>query len=79
MKVYSYYQNINKELRFVSCTDKVLVLIHVMQIRSCCGRNRMVDLQLPMQSVPITTNIVSLNPSQVVLDTTLLLVASGCM
>jgi hypothetical protein len=79
MKVYSYYQNINKELRFVSCTDKVLVLIHVMQIRSCCGRNRMVDLQLPIQSVPITTNIVSLNPSQDVLDTTLLLVASGCM
>ena len=73
MKVYSYYQNINKELRFVSCTDyaEVLVLIHVMQKRGCCGHNRMVDLQLPMESVPITTKVVSLNPSQDVLHTTL--------
>jgi hypothetical protein len=29
------------------------------------GRNGMVDLQLPMQSVPVTTNIVSSNPAQV--------------
>ena len=28
------------------------------------GRNGMVDLQLPMQSVPFTTNFVSLNPAQ---------------
>jgi hypothetical protein len=29
------------------------------------GRDRMIlDLQLPMQSVPITTNVVSSNPTQ---------------
>ena len=29
-------------------------------------RDRMVDLQLPMQSVPITTNILSSNPAQAI-------------
>ena len=28
------------------------------------GRDRTVDLQLPMQSVPITTNVVRSNPVQ---------------
>ena len=36
------------------------------QTRGLCGRDRMVvifyQLQLPVQSVPITTNVVSLNP-----------------
>jgi hypothetical protein len=32
---------------------------------SCSGRDHMeLDLQLPMQSVPITTNVVSSNPAQ---------------
>jgi hypothetical protein len=33
-------------------------------LRGCRGRDRMVVLQLPMQSVPITTNVVSLNPTR---------------
>jgi hypothetical protein len=28
-----------------------------------CGRDHMVDIQLPMQSEPITTKVVSLNPA----------------
>ena len=34
--------------------------------RDCRGRDRMVDgLQLPMQPVPIITNVVSSNPAEV--------------
>jgi hypothetical protein len=38
---------------------------HYYHIRSRRGRDHMLlDLQLPVQSVPITTNVVSLNPAQ---------------
>ena len=33
------------------------------EMRGCRCRENM-DLQLPMQSVPITTDVVSLNPTQ---------------
>ena len=35
-----------------------------MHIRCRRGRDRMVDLHLPMQSVTITTNVVLSNPAQ---------------
>ena len=44
----------------------LFLLIANLLIRGRRSRDRMVlDLQLPMQSVPITTNAVSSNPSQV--------------
>ena len=41
---------------WLSCLDPLV----------CDRRDRMVDLQLPMQSVPITTNILSSNPAQAI-------------
>ena len=36
----------------------------IFSVEVYCGRNRIVVLQLPMQSVPITTKVVSWNTAQ---------------
>ena len=42
-----------------------MVIGFLSDIMGCCSRDRMVvDLQLPMQSVPNTINVVSSNPAQ---------------